>query len=148
MNVRPLEPGDVSAWTALRIALWPDEDAADLAIEAAGQFSGRPVAPVVFVCEETSGRVVGMIEADIRSIAEGCLTTPVPYIEGWYVLPDARKLGVGRALVEAVEAWARERGYAEIASDALIDNEASRAAHGAMGYEETARIVCFRKTLI
>ncbi|MDX2276183.1 MAG: aminoglycoside 6'-N-acetyltransferase [Hyphomonadaceae bacterium] len=147
MNIRPLEPRDVPAWTALRIALWADADAADLATEAAGQFSGRPVAPIVFVCEETSGRVVGMIEADIRSTAEGCLTSPVPYIEGWYVLPDARTLGVGRALVEAVEHWARERGYAEIASDALIDNEVSRSAHGALGYEETARIVCFRKSL-
>lgn len=147
MNVRPLEPRDQSAWTSLRIALWPDEDAAELAIEAAGQFSGRSVAPIVFVCEETSGRVVGMIEADIRSIAEGCPTSPVPYIEGWYVLPDARHLGVGRALVEAVETWARDRGYAEIASDAMIDNEVSRAAHGALGYEETAHIVCFRKTL-
>lgn len=147
MNVRPLEPRDLSAWTALRIALWPDEDAADLAIEASSQFSGRPVAPIVFVCEETSGRIVGMIEADIRSTAEGCLTSPVPYIEGWYVLPDARTLGVGRALVEAVEEWARERGYMEIASDAQIENDVSRAAHGALGYEETARIVCFRKTL-
>jgi aminoglycoside 6'-N-acetyltransferase I len=147
MNVRPLEPRDLPAWTALRVALWPDEDAADLAIEASSQFSGRPVAPIVFVCEETSGRIVGMIEADIRSTAEGCLTSPLPYIEGWYVLPDARTLGVGRALVEAVENWARERGYAEIASDALIENDVSRAAHGALGYEETARIICFRKTL-
>ena len=147
MIVRPLEAGDLAAWQALRIALWPEEDAADLAIEAAGHLGGRPVAAAVFVCEETSGRLVGMVEVDLRSHAEGCLSTPIPYVEGWYVLPDARTLGVGRALVEAVEAWARERAYTELASDALIENEASRAAHGALGFEEVERIVCFRKSL-
>lgn len=147
MNVRPLEQRDLSAWTALRIALWPEEDAAELAMEAAGHFGSREVARLVLVCEETSGRVVGMIEVDLRSTAEGCLTSPVPYVEGWYVLPDVRTLGVGRQLVEAVERWARAQGYAELASDALLDNEISRAAHGALGFEEASRIVCFRKDL-
>lgn len=147
MNVRPLEARDLAAWTALRVALWPEEDAAEMAIEAAKHVGGRGAAAAVFVCEETSGRIVGMIEADLRSIAEGCLTSPVPYIEGWYVLPDVRTLGVGRALVEAVENWARDQGFREIASDVLLDNEASRAAHGALGYEEAARLICFRKDL-
>lgn len=147
MIVRPVEPGDLSAWAALRVSLWPDEDPADLALEAAGHFNNRPVAREIFVCEETSGRVVGMIEIDLRSVAEGCLSSPVPYIEGWYVLPDVRTLGVGRSLVEAAERWALEEGYTEIASDVLLGNEVSRAAHGALGYEETSRIICFRKVL-
>lgn len=147
MNVRPLEQRDISAWAALRIALWPDEDAADLAIQAAAHFSGRPVARAVFVCEETSSRIVGMVEADLRSTAEGCLSSPVPYVEGWYVLPDVRTLGVGRQLIEAVELWALDQGFEEMASDALIDNTGSRAAHGALGFEEVERIACFRKSL-
>lgn len=147
MIVRPLEADDLAAWTALRIALWPDEDPADLATESVGHFAGRPVAAAVFVCEETSGRVIAMIELGSRSTAEGCLTTPVPYVEGWYVLPDARALGVGRALMEAAEKWAREQGFFELASDALLTNEASQAAHGALGFEEVERIVCFRKVL-
>ena len=65
----------------------------------------------------------------------------------WYVLPDVRTLGVGRQLVEAVARWARAQGYSELASDALIANTASQAAHTALGFEEASRIVCFRKDL-
>jgi hypothetical protein len=37
------------------------------------------------------------------------------------------------ALFDAGAAWARARGRSEIASDALIENEVSIAAHGALG---------------
>jgi len=43
--------------------------------------------------------------------------------------------------------WARERGCSELASDALLDNAASRAMHRALGFEETERAVFFRKSL-
>ena len=72
---------------------------------------------------------------------------PVGYIEGWYVNPDLRQAGWGRALVQAAEAWARSRGYAEIASDCLLENEVSLRAHTALGFEETERLIHFRKPL-
>jgi len=49
--------------------------------------------------------------------------------------------------MRAGEAWAREKGFAEIASDALIENAASLAAHRALGFQEIERIVCFAKAL-
>jgi aminoglycoside 6'-N-acetyltransferase I len=54
---------------------------------------------------------------------------------------------VGRALVAAVERWARQRGLREFASDALLDNHTSHVAHARLGFEEVERIVCFRKSL-
>jgi aminoglycoside 6'-N-acetyltransferase I len=69
-------------------------------------------------------------------------------IEGWYVDADVRRRGVGRALVEAAEAWARSRGCRQMASDAELWNEVSHRAHGALGYEETARLVLFKKDLV
>jgi aminoglycoside 6'-N-acetyltransferase I len=71
----------------------------------------------------------------------------VGYIEAWYVDPDARRIGLGRALLAAAEAWARERGYQEMASDALLDNDVSHAAHRRLGYQEVDRVVQFRKNL-
>jgi hypothetical protein len=35
-----------------------------------------------------------------------------------------------------------------MASDALLENAAGRAAHFATGYEEVGRVVCFRKRLV
>ena len=83
----------------------------------------------------------------LRSIAEGCRTTPVPYVEGWYVMPEARRRGIGRELMGAAESWARERGDVEIASDALIDNLPSERAHRALGFVEVERAIHFRKDL-
>jgi aminoglycoside 6'-N-acetyltransferase I len=47
----------------------------------------------------------------------------------------------------AAEQWARERGYAEIASDAVIDNHVSERAHLALGFAEVERAIHFRKEL-
>jgi aminoglycoside 6'-N-acetyltransferase I len=101
----------------------------------------------VFFAERPGGGLGGFLEASIRPWADGCEARPVGYVEGWYVDPDLRRLGVGRALVEAAEAWARSRGCRQMASDAELWNEISHRAHGALGYEETARLVLFKKDL-
>jgi aminoglycoside 6'-N-acetyltransferase I len=63
------------------------------------------------------------------------------------VAPARRRRGVGRALVAAVEAWARAQGFAELGSDTWIDNELGLAAHDALGFTRTERIQYFRKRL-
>jgi aminoglycoside 6'-N-acetyltransferase I len=49
--------------------------------------------------------------------------------------------------VTAAEQWARDRGYREIASDAMIDNLISERAHLALGFKEVERAIHFRKDL-
>jgi aminoglycoside 6'-N-acetyltransferase I len=49
--------------------------------------------------------------------------------------------------VAAAGQWGRERGCSELASDALLDNEASHRFHHAAGFAETERVVYFRKPL-
>jgi len=71
----------------------------------------------------------------------------VPFLEGIWVEPELRRRGVGRALVDHVEAFVRARGFREIGSDALLGNRASHAAHAAWGFSETERVVYFRKGL-
>lgn len=83
----------------------------------------------------------------MRDYAEGCGSRPVGYLEGWYVIPEARRRGIGRALVEAAEAWARARGCTEMASDTELANRLSQMAHSRLGYEETERLVHYRKSL-
>lgn len=56
-------------------------------------------------------------------------------------------IGVGGALLAAAEAWARGKGCAEMSSDCLLANDVSLAAHRALGYEETERLIHFRKVL-
>lgn len=131
----------------MRAALWPDEEADALAHQTLMHFSGSQLAEAVFVCEDTSGDVCGFLELSLRPYAEGCASSPVPFIEGWYVAPVARHKGAGRALISAAENWALLRNFREIASDTQLDNSQSQAAHAALGYEEVERLVTFRKSL-
>jgi aminoglycoside 6'-N-acetyltransferase I len=101
----------------------------------------------VFVLDRADGSLAGFVEAGSRPYAEGCDTTPVGYVEAWYVDDDFRRQGYGRALLDAAEDWARCQGYREMASDALLDNLTSHRAHKASGYTEVERIVTFRKAL-
>lgn len=148
MQIRPVTVADSAAWLKLRQALWP-EGASDHAFEIASYFAGRLREPLqVLLAFEDTGTPVGFAELSIRSQAEGCDTDTVAYLEGWYVIPEARQKGAGRALVQAAEQWAREEGCSEFASDTLLDNEVSAAAHRALGFTEIVQIRCFRKSLI
>ena len=147
-TVRPVHVDDADVWREMRADLWPEGSAEEHAGEVAEFFSGRRRVPLeVLLAEDDEGRPLGFAELSIRAYAEGCTTDRVAFLEGWYVVADARRRGVGRALVEAAEAWGRAQGCTEFASDALLDNHASAAAHQALGFEEVAQIRCFRKDL-
>ena len=143
---RRISPSEEGEWLRLRQALWPNASRARLGAEA-GEYREAPHTHVVFVVARPDGRLSGFAELRLRSQADGCSSSPVAYLEGWYVEPDMRKLGAGRALVTAAENWARERGCQEFASDSYLDNEDARAAHRALGFEERRPIVQFRKRL-
>lgn len=147
-DVRPATPQDAPAWLALRQALWPEEDSGYHEREIAEYFAGRLREPLAaLLALDPAGIPVGFVELSIRTYAEDCRTDNVGYLEGWYVAPEARRQGIGRALVQAAEQWARDQGCTEFASDALLDNEASAAAHRALGFAETVLLRCFRKDL-
>jgi aminoglycoside 6'-N-acetyltransferase I len=143
--IRHVVEADRADWVRLRDALWPGS-LSDHERETREYFDTRANRPVVFVAEG-DGRIIGFLELDDRKYAPGCHSSPVPFIEGWYVEPAMQGRGIGRALVEAAEAHARAAGYTEIASDADVQNAEGIGAHSALGYDEVERVVCFRKSL-
>ena len=129
----------------MRRSLWPDigpDEAAD-----AAAWLAQPGTVTLVAVRPGGVGLAGFAEFGTRPRAEGCESGPVAYLEGWYVDPDVRRRGIGAALIHAGESWARERGYRELASDALLDNAASHAAHQSLGFEEVERVVLFRKSL-
>lgn len=146
IKIRPLRDDDHVEWLRLRRALWPAHPPAGLEREMAQIRADLDQQPV-FVAEKPDGSLCGMIEAAIRSSAEGCWTDNVGYIEGWFVDPEWRRHGVGRRLVEAAEAWARTQGCTEMASDTNPDYPISPAAHQNLGYQIVQRTIHFRKDL-
>jgi aminoglycoside 6'-N-acetyltransferase I len=147
-RVRPARPADVQAWAMLRQALWPAESPDELTAEARAFFADADtLLEAVLLAEASDGTLLGFAELSLRPYAEDCRTSPVAFLEGWYVIPAARRHGVGRALVSAAEQWARERGCHEFASDTELDNSVSAEAHRALGFEDAGAVRCFRKNL-
>ena len=143
--IREIVEADQPSWCRLRDALWPGS-LSDHELETRHYFE-RPHGQLVVFVAERSARVVGFLELDYRKYAPGCNSSPVPFIEGWYVEPEVRGQGIGRALIEAAEGQARAAGYDEIASDTEIDNVEGIGAHLALGYTETERNISFRRSL-
>jgi aminoglycoside 6'-N-acetyltransferase I len=144
--IRALGAGDLAAWRALRVALWPDSAGEDHFAELRAMLAA-PSTFAAFGAEGADGRLAGFVELSIRSIVDGASHSPCGFLEGWYVEPARRHRGIGRALVEAGEAWLRARGIREIGSDTPLDNAGSIASHAALGFRETGRVVQFVKTI-
>jgi aminoglycoside 6'-N-acetyltransferase I len=140
-----MRASDRAAWATMRAALWPEETAPVHAREIEQILGGGDTWG--FIAETADGAPAGFAEVSIRKFANGCETQPVPFLEGIWVEPPLRRQGIGRLLLDQVEAFAAARGFREIGSDALIDNTASHAAHRGWGFSETERVVYFRKAL-
>lgn len=136
---------DRSAWVHMRQGLWPEAPLDYLSLDLDEILGDQDSA--IFVASQDDGQLAAFIEASLRDYAEGCETSPVGYIEAWYVEPHARGQNLGRDLALTAEQWARERGCHEMASDTWLDNEASIAVHQRMGYYEVDRLVHFVKRL-
>jgi aminoglycoside 6'-N-acetyltransferase I len=139
--IRKVQENDKAEYLRMRQTLWEDSTAEEVEV-----FFQHPKW-TTFVAEQTTDKLYGFIEVGQRPYAEGCETSPVAYIEGWYVDFEMQRQGVGRELVRTAEAWAKEQGFAEIASDTWLENQTSIEAHKALGFDEVERIVCFLKRL-
>jgi len=129
----------------MRHGLWPDAPLEYLALDLDDLLDDEDT--VIFMAFNEQEQPVGFIEVSLRSFAEGCETSPVGYIEAWFVGELVREQNLGRELVEIAELWAREKGCSEMASDTWLENEASIAAHLRLGYHEADRLVHFVKKL-
>jgi GNAT superfamily N-acetyltransferase len=97
---------------------------------AAGRWRGGVAA--VFAGRAEDGTPVGTATG-----AEYEAEPAVAHVYAMWVAPDARGAGVGRALLDSVEAWARDRGCGRLALTVTETNAAARAFYGACGFIET-----------
>ena len=144
-ELRLLGEADRQQWLKLRLALWPRDGShsfdADIT-EILGS-GGRLAAFGAF----DSNSLIGFLEVGERLRGDGCDTAPVGWVEGIYIDPAHRRSGLGQAFIALAEQWARDRGYRELGSDVNLRNAASIQSHAAWGFEETKRVVMFRKRL-
>lgn len=142
--IRAATRNDREDWAKLRSQLWPDCPPERHQLEVDQLLAGT--GEIAIACVD--GEAVGFAEVSIRADhVEGTTSSPVPYLEGWFVAEPFRGRGIGRALLAFAETWARNRGFREFASDADPANAASLRAHAKLGFREVGRSVHFVKTL-
>lgn len=139
----PNGPQD-ARWLKLRTTLWPDDDDAHRRDMQRVWDRGD----LILLAFTAAGDLAGFVEvAKRQDYVNGTSSSPVAFVEGLFVTPHCRQRGIARALVEAVAQWARAQGVTELASDTPLDNTVSRAVHGKLGFDETERVVFFRRVL-
>lgn len=144
-EIRRATAADKPEWLRMRQGLWPDAPVEYLDYDLDEILADSEQA--VFVAARADEGLVAFIETGLRSHVEGCETSPVGYIEAWYVDPHVRGQKLGREMMQTAEQWAREKGMSEMASDTWLENEVSIAAHLKLGYWEAERLVHFVKRL-
>ena len=146
ITVREITATDRLRFAQMRAHLWPEESP-EQHLAWIDRFL-RDGDAWVFVAAADDNTLIGFAEVAIRKYANGCETAPVPFLEAIWVEPERRRHGVGRRLMQHIEAFLGVRDYRELGSDANIENALSHAAHRGWGFSETERVVYFRKTVV
>jgi aminoglycoside 6'-N-acetyltransferase I len=146
LEICELGSADFDIWADCAHALWPEEPREALLAEIRAN-AGSGLGEARAWAAVRDGIVCGYAEISLRPYANGCDGHPVAFLEAIWVAPEARRTGIGHALVRHLAGVVRAAGLSELGSDALIDNPASHAAHRAWGFAETERVVYFRLAL-
>lgn len=80
---------------------------------------------------ERDGAAVGLISLRVDHDAAGFERAHVADLA---VTPDARRIGVGRALMQAAESWASERGLLMLGLDVWSTNDRALGFYRHLGY--------------
>ncbi len=149
MNIRRVEPaGSGTGGCVLTLrALWGEATPKNTRPKCA-RFSPARIRRSSWRCARMGGWAVFWKAKACGSMPKAAETSPVGYIEGWYVDADLRRRGWA---ARSCGRWRPGRANAACArggfGSAWIENETSIAAHKRLGYEEVERMVCFVKRL-
>ncbi|TAK45971.1 MAG: GNAT family N-acetyltransferase [Betaproteobacteria bacterium] len=134
-------------WLALRQALWP-HCSREAHLSEMFSFLAHRERFAQFVAYTEARQPLGFVEASVRTdCVNGTDSSPVGFLEGIYVLAEARRKGIATNLLAAALDWAKALGCREFASDAPLENAMSHQFHRALGFQETERVIFFRKVL-
>lgn len=143
--IRKADKDDIQNIAKLANQMWTDSTVDNFIGELNTLIENGEVA--LFVAEEND-ECVGFAQCQLRhDYVEGTKSSPVGYLEGIFVKEEYRNKGYASSLLKVSEAWAKENGCSEFASDCELINNDSLMFHLKVGFEEANRIICFTKKL-
>jgi GNAT superfamily N-acetyltransferase len=87
---------------------------------------------------EYDGRTVGFVSGELRESSPTFRPKTWASVDDVFVEPNYRNLGVGRALVESVKVWAKERGADGVSLQVAAANERGRKFYEDLGFREVS----------
>ena len=139
--IKKAETNDLEILAKLAVMMWQNHSVSELINEFSEIMANGKSQ---FFLKYENDIPIGFAQCQLRyDYVEGTSTSPVGYLEGIFVQEGYRNKGY----VAKCEAWAKENGCHEFASDCEIDNMNSFHFHKAMNFTEANRIICFTKTL-
>lgn len=104
-------------------------------IQGLTRLMASPAMAHIAVARDGAGRVVAMVSAQlVISTAEGA---PSAWIEDMVVAPEWQGQGVGRRVLAAVLAWAKDQGATRAQLLADLDNAPALAYYDHLGWQAT-----------
>jgi len=132
MNIRPATTKDLDTirdlWSAMEGEIggprWVQETWEEEKVDVERRLKDA----VVFLAEDDDS-AVGFAALDYRD-------SRIAELQSLYVRPEARRLGIARALMQQASAAAREHGYDHMMLDVLTSNHEARAVYERLGFAE------------
>jgi ribosomal protein S18 acetylase RimI-like enzyme len=87
---------------------------------------------------ESDGEVVGFLSGELREGSPAFSPKIWATVEDVYVAPDHRSSGIGRALFEACQDWAREKGANGVSLQVAAHNTRARKFYEELGFREVS----------
>lgn len=151
IEIRAAEDGDrdfvaglVSSLLEFGSPVWTDAAALAPGFRAvlADAVASEDPDATVLIAQSSDGDRLGFISLKVREDVTG---VERGHVADLAVAEEARRMGVGRSLMDAGEAWARERGFRVLSLDVWSTNERALAFYQRLGYR--AESFCLIKAL-
>lgn len=145
MRIRKATERDESILVHLMQLLWPEAKSVELIAELRLGFRTNHMH---YFLAEVDQETVGFCQLSFRSdYVPGAPSSPTAFLEGIYVIEQARHQDIATRLVETVERYATGRGCKYLASDTELENIGSQHFHTRLGFQEVERTVNYIKKL-
>jgi ribosomal protein S18 acetylase RimI-like enzyme len=141
MRIRPSAPAD-RGWILERAPRlhefgpppWREREVMDAAVtrSIASTLDAPTPAAIVLVAEEDRGALAGFVH--VVTATDFFTGEPHGHISDLVVASEAEGRGVGRALLEGAERWARDAGYRLLSLNVFEENVRARRLYEGAGY--------------
>ncbi len=145
MKLTPISKEEFSLWSEFRSAIYPLLNS-DFNAKEMDQIYHSHWWHCWFVEREDRERI-GFVELSLRNIVDGCLSSPVPYLEGLYLTAPERGKGRGAEVIAMIKIWCQRHGFSELATDAELNNIRAQEFYEKLGFEPVDRVVEYRLEL-